>query len=118
MLSALAVAGALTALAAGLTGAWSPCGFSMVDTIGTALGVPVRSLSADEARTHFDWFAHFVAIDNPTSSALTRSSLGWDPQEPDQMCIRDSNGDAALTGYCYGGRNVFCVQYYETNVPC
>jgi hypothetical protein len=38
MLIALAVAGALTALVAGLTGAWSPCGFSMVDTIGTALG--------------------------------------------------------------------------------
>ena len=31
---------------------------------------------------------------------------------------RRINGDAALTGYCYGGRNVFCVQYYETNVPC
>lgn len=28
------------------------------------------------------------------------------------------NGDAALTGYCYGGRNVFCVQYYQTGVPC
>jgi hypothetical protein len=28
---------------AGLTGAWSPCGFSMVDTIGTALGDPRRS---------------------------------------------------------------------------
>ena len=28
------------------------------------------------------------------------------------------NGDAALTGYCYQGRNVFCVQYYETMVPC
>jgi hypothetical protein len=28
------------------------------------------------------------------------------------------NGDAALVGYCYGGRNVFCVQYYETMVPC
>jgi hypothetical protein len=28
------------------------------------------------------------------------------------------NGDAALTGYCYGGRNVFCVQYYETMMPC
>ena len=24
------------------------------------------------------------------------------------------NGDAALTGYCYGGRKVFCVQYYDT----
>ena len=28
------------------------------------------------------------------------------------------NGDAALTGYCYGGRHVFCVQYYETMMPC
>jgi hypothetical protein len=28
----------LTAIVAGLTGAWSPCGFSMVDTIGSALG--------------------------------------------------------------------------------
>lgn len=28
------------------------------------------------------------------------------------------NGDAALTGYCYSGRKVFCVQYYETMVPC
>ena len=28
------------------------------------------------------------------------------------------NGDAALTGYCYSGRKVFCVQYYQTKVPC
>jgi hypothetical protein len=28
------------------------------------------------------------------------------------------NGDAALTGYCYAGRKVFCVQYYQTKVPC
>jgi hypothetical protein len=28
------------------------------------------------------------------------------------------NGDAALVGYCYAGRKVFCVQYYETRVPC
>lgn len=28
------------------------------------------------------------------------------------------NGDAAVTGYCYGGRKVFCVQYYDTQVPC
>jgi hypothetical protein len=32
----LALAAALTAVAAGLTGAWSPCGFSMVDTLGEA----------------------------------------------------------------------------------
>jgi hypothetical protein len=28
------------------------------------------------------------------------------------------NGDAALTGYCYGGRKVFCVIYYDTKIPC
>ena len=28
------------------------------------------------------------------------------------------NGDAALTGYCFAGRKVFCVQYYDTRVPC
>jgi hypothetical protein len=28
------------------------------------------------------------------------------------------NGDAALVGYCYQGRHVFCVQYYETMMPC
>jgi hypothetical protein len=28
------------------------------------------------------------------------------------------NGDAALTGYCYSGRKVFCVMYFQTQVPC
>ncbi len=28
------------------------------------------------------------------------------------------NGDAALTGYCYAGRKVFCVMYFQTKVPC
>jgi hypothetical protein len=31
---------------------------------------------------------------------------------------RRINGDAALHGYCYDGRNVFCVTYYQTHVPC
>ncbi len=38
MLSGLAVCAALTAIVAGVAGAWSPCGFSMVETIGSALG--------------------------------------------------------------------------------
>lgn len=38
MLSLLVAFGAVTAAVAGFAGAWSPCGFSMVDTIGTALG--------------------------------------------------------------------------------
>jgi hypothetical protein len=28
------------------------------------------------------------------------------------------NGDRALTGYCYKGRKVYCVMYFQTKVPC
>jgi hypothetical protein len=28
------------------------------------------------------------------------------------------NGDYALPGYCYAGRNVFCVMYYDTKIRC
>ncbi|HEY7196084.1 MAG TPA: hypothetical protein VH306_02745 [Gaiellaceae bacterium] len=28
------------------------------------------------------------------------------------------NGDASLRGYCYAPRRVFCVQYYDTGLPC
>ncbi len=31
---------------------------------------------------------------------------------------RRINGDAALEGYCYQGRKVFCVMYFQTKVPC
>jgi nucleoside-diphosphate-sugar epimerase len=63
----------------------------IAQTIGAGLGVPVRSLTIEEAQAHFDWFARFVAIDNPTSSAITRSSLGWRPREPELLTdMRDS----------------------------
>jgi hypothetical protein len=28
------------------------------------------------------------------------------------------NGDEALEGYCFRGRKVFCVMYFQTKVPC
>ena len=31
---------------------------------------------------------------------------------------RRINGDASLTGYCYKGRRVYCVMYYDTKVAC
>jgi nucleoside-diphosphate-sugar epimerase len=64
---------------------------AIAEAIGKGLGVPVRGLAEDEARKHFDWFARFVAIDNPSSSALTRQALGWRPQEPALLTdMRDS----------------------------
>jgi nucleoside-diphosphate-sugar epimerase len=50
--------------------------------IGRRLNVPVVSKPADEANTHFGWFAHFAALDNPTSSRRTRELLGWQPTHP------------------------------------
>ena len=55
---------------------------AIAETIGSGLGVPVRSFSQEEAPAHFDFLAMFVGVDNPSSSAITRQSLGWSPAEP------------------------------------
>ncbi len=31
---------------------------------------------------------------------------------------RRINGDRSVTGYCYGGRRVFCILYRETTISC
>ena len=50
--------------------------------IGRRLGIPVVSKSPEEASSHFGWFAHFAALDNPSSSERTRKLLGWQPTHP------------------------------------
>jgi len=50
--------------------------------VGRRLGVPVVGKSPEEAAKHFGWFAHFAALDNPSSSRQTREALGWRPKEP------------------------------------
>ena len=50
--------------------------------IGRRLDVPVVSKTAEEAASHFGWFAHFAALDAPASSQRTRQLLGWQPQQP------------------------------------
>ena len=65
---------------------------SIAETIGAGLGIPVKSIPADEAATHFAWLAMFVSTDNPTSSALTRETLGWHPQGPELLTDMRENG--------------------------
>jgi nucleoside-diphosphate-sugar epimerase len=49
--------------------------------IGKRLGLAVVSVPPDKAEKHFGWFAHFAAMDNPSSSAWTRTALDWQPRE-------------------------------------
>lgn len=52
----------------------------IMGTIGQELGLPTRSLGKEDAPAQFGWMARFVQIDKPTSSTLTRKTLGWEPQ--------------------------------------
>jgi nucleoside-diphosphate-sugar epimerase len=57
---------------------------SIAETIGRALGLPVVSLTPDEAATHFisPFMATAYGFDGPVSSARTREQLGWSPSHP------------------------------------
>jgi nucleoside-diphosphate-sugar epimerase len=49
---------------------------TIAEAIGAGLGLPVRSIRADEAAKQFGWLAGFITMDAPASSALTRARLG------------------------------------------
>jgi nucleoside-diphosphate-sugar epimerase len=51
----------------------------IAQAIGKGLQVPVKSISAEEAQTHFGWLGMFVSMDLIASSAKTRRELGWHP---------------------------------------
>ena len=50
--------------------------------IGKKLGVPVKSISPDEAGAHFGFLAGFLAMDAPRSAAKTQAELRWKPRQP------------------------------------
>ena len=64
---------------------------AIAETIGAGLGLPVRSLTPEEAAAHFGFFARFAAMDLPTSSAITREALGWLPREPELLADMKAN---------------------------
>ena len=54
---------------------------AMAEAIGRQVGVPARSLTPDEAGTHFAGLAVWVTGGGSVSSERTRAALGWEPRE-------------------------------------
>ncbi|MCM5557235.1 SDR family oxidoreductase [Pleomorphomonas sp. JP5] len=54
----------------------------IAETVAAGLGLPARSIAAEEAEAHFGWFALFASFDLSASSQLTRQRLGWTPVGP------------------------------------
>ena len=50
--------------------------------IGRGLNVPALSISQERAKEHFGFLGFFAGRDPLTSSAQTRTKLGWNPTGP------------------------------------
>jgi len=55
----------------------------IAEIVGAGLGVPIVSLTTEEAAEHFGWLAMFVGMDMLASSTWTQASLNWTPTGPD-----------------------------------
>lgn len=53
----------------------------IAEAIGRQLGLPAKSLTPEEAETHFGGLAMWAAGNGPASSERTRAVLGWEPSE-------------------------------------
>jgi len=62
---------------------------AIAEVIGRRLGVPVVAKTPEEAAGHFGWFPGFAGMDIPSSSARTRSALGWKPEQPGLLADLD-----------------------------
>jgi nucleoside-diphosphate-sugar epimerase len=51
----------------------------IAEVIGRHLNLPVKSIDPADAAAHFGMLGAFAGLDNPSSSALTRQLLDWQP---------------------------------------
>jgi nucleoside-diphosphate-sugar epimerase len=52
----------------------------IAETIAQGIGVPAKSIPAEEGAAHFGWMVAPVTLDNQASSGITRELLGWQPE--------------------------------------
>ncbi len=54
----------------------------IVEVLGKGLGLPVKSITPDEAKDYFGWMAMFAGMDLWASGAKTQARLDWHPNGP------------------------------------
>jgi nucleoside-diphosphate-sugar epimerase len=59
--------------------------------IARNLNLSTASIPADQAQDQFGFLAAFAGLDNPTSSAITRDLLGWNPDQPGLIADLDAD---------------------------
>lgn len=62
--------------------------------ISRRLGVPIAPVAAENTEQHFGYLSDFVGLDNPTSSQITRDTLGWTPTQPGLISDLDEHNFA------------------------
>jgi nucleoside-diphosphate-sugar epimerase len=57
----------------------------IAEAVGRSVGVPAKSMTTDEAASHFTWLSAFVGKDMSASSKLTQQRLNWHPHGPELL---------------------------------
>lgn len=70
---------------------------AIFETVAKGLGLPVKTLSREEALAQLGFLGFFAGADLPASSAITREKLGWTPKGPGMI--------ADLEGMDYSARD-------------
>ena len=54
----------------------------IAEAIGRGADLPLRSVPEEDLPGNFGFLAGFITLDNPTSNAITREVVGWEPTHP------------------------------------
>jgi hypothetical protein len=88
-------------------------GNALVDADGTPLLNASRTRVCDATAVEYDFKAHIDGAWYRCCGGRVRKLVDCCGNVRNRV-----NGDKALKGYCYHGRKVFCVMYYDTKVKC
>ena len=85
----------------------------LVDADGTPLAHATRTRVCDATAVEYDFKPHIDGAWYRCCGGHVRKLVDCCGYVKHRV-----NGDKALTGYCYHGRKVFCVMYYDTKIKC